>query len=211
MSATDSTSFAQRVRNRIQYQLLGDRGLDRRKVICLGLSRTGTSSLSVALANLGIPTVHFPPIYKVETDGSLSLDWKWWFGMYDGFTDISVVHFFRELDSLFPQTKYILTKRELSSWLRSCSVHFAEPSKDPDIFGIRKNFYGSATYDESRFTETYENHHRTVIDYFADRQDDLLEVDICKGETMARLCDFLKLPHPADLAYPHLNAQKKKA
>ena len=86
------------------------RGLTSRgKVFGLGLSKTGTSSLSDALEILGIKTIHYPcdsttiqelrsGIYRL----SILED-------YQGVTDTPVVPYYAQLDSIYPESKFILT------------------------------------------------------------------------------------------------------
>lgn len=203
-------NISRRLFNRVKYQALGIRGRKRRKVICLGLSRTGTTSLSHALSAMGIPTIHFPPMYRGNKQGGLEFDWKWWFGLYDGFADISALYFYRRLDEMFPNTKFLLTKRDLESWLQSCSVHFDnETSGSEDTDQLRLMLYGTVTYDEHKFRDTYLRHQKAIKEFFANRPDDLLEIDICGGESMERMCTYLDLPLPDNLSFPRLNSQKR--
>jgi len=90
------------------------------KVFGLGLSRTGTRSLTAALHVLGIDTMHYPmDPASLETlvrgDARFPL-----LDHYDGITDITTIPFFAELDRLHPGAKFILTTRDEASWLRSC-------------------------------------------------------------------------------------------
>jgi hypothetical protein len=66
-----------------------------RKVFGIGLSKTGTTSLSAALAILGYRSKHFP---KDED-----------FARYDAFSDITVAMKFKTLDRFFPGSQFIYT------------------------------------------------------------------------------------------------------
>ena len=58
----------------------------RTKVWCLGLSRTGTSTLSEALKAAELNHIHYPS------------KWDMFHGIHDGCGDISVIPYYKELD-----------------------------------------------------------------------------------------------------------------
>jgi len=57
---------------------------------------------------------------------------------------------------------------------------------------------------EALYTQRYERHNREVRDYFKDRPEDLLELNITLNEGWEKLCPFLGLPVPKT-AFPHSN------
>ena len=81
------------------------------KIFGIGLSKTGTTSLHVALEILGYSSVHYPVTWEE-------------FDRYDAAHDITVASRFEELDKLYPGSRFILTLRDLNQWLRSCENHF---------------------------------------------------------------------------------------
>lgn len=93
------------------------------KVLVLGLSRTGTKSLSCALNQLGIQCKHYP--YDARTQRELAsrnarlsiLE------QYQAIVDISVVPGYPALDRAYPGSKFILTVRDMDSWLVSLKRH----------------------------------------------------------------------------------------
>src|SRR5690349_19921009 len=119
------------------------------KVFGLGLSKTGTSSLSEALNYLGIKTIHYPSdelTWRELRSGNyrLTLMNEW-----QGAVDISVAPFYPQLDQAFPQSKFILTVREKEAWLRSCEQHWALMHEWLDNFPETKRFQefiGAVTY-----------------------------------------------------------------
>ena len=68
-------------------------------------------------------------------------------------------------------------------------------------------FGGLAFQDESRLSYVYDQHHRNVSDYFKDRQQDLLVIDICQGDEWEKLCPFLDKAIPAK-SFPHAISQR---
>ena len=93
------------------------------KVFGIGLSRTGTQTLNRALQMLGYEAAHYPPItcYRLGR-ALLDLDEA---GKYDALTDIPVARFYKELDSAFPGSKFIMTVRNPDDWIESVERLYA--------------------------------------------------------------------------------------
>jgi hypothetical protein len=182
------------------------------KVFGLGLSKTGTSSLTEALNLLGVPALHYP--HDEQTLRELRA------GQYrlsvlkefQAVTDISVAPFYAQLDHAFPGSKFVLTVREKQAWLRSCEVHWRLLMQWWENFPEFKSFhefasacaYGVVEYSRERFSFVYDTHVANVRSYFSDRLDDLLVMDICAGEGWEKLCPFLGLDQPG-APFPHAN------
>ncbi len=98
----------------------------------IGLSRTGTTSLAMALEILGIRTKHYPHDKEIQTelfggDGHLTV-----LRRYQAITDISVVPFFRQLDAAYPDSRFILTTRDEDAWVGSLRRHLDDLGKHWD-------------------------------------------------------------------------------
>lgn len=183
------------------------------KIFGIGLSRTGTTSLTAALRLLGIRTSHYPydlqtQVELFEGDGRLAL-----LRDYQAVTDISIVPFYRKLDRAYPRSRFILTTRDVETWLASIRWHISGLRDHWDDLPrrfrefttvISEAVYGSLDFDEARFRDAFQHHHAQVLEYFADRPDDLLVVDIAAGGGWAELCDFLGTDCP-DQPFPHAN------
>src|SRR5688572_13581789 len=94
------------------------------KVFGLGLSKTGTTSLGGALNLLGIETIHYPHDQKTYHDlrnGNYRLSIL---EEYQGAVDIPVAPYYAQLDTIYPDSKFILTVRDKDSWLTSAEVHW---------------------------------------------------------------------------------------
>jgi len=171
------------------------------KIFCLGLSRTATTSLTSALELLGYRTIHFPAYWLNPVTGNIHF-LRHQLKEYDAFTDISVIPFFEEFDSFFPQAKFILTTRELEAWLKSCQrfINFnLPPSKQPKSRRmLHKLIYGSAMYEEKTFRNAYLRHEQRVRDHFRERKEDLLIMNIPAGDDWEPLCAFLNKEKPQE-------------
>lgn len=181
------------------------------KIFGIGLSKTGTSSLSEALNRLGIKSIHYPNDEITQGElkrGNFDLSIL---KKYQAITDTPVVPYYPQFDKLFPGSKFILTTRDMDSWLVSVQKHWQtaptfenEPIKREFQEFIRAAVYGTIEFNKERFQYVYELHYKNVLDYFKYRQNDLLVIDICNGEGYEKLCPFLGLP-VLDEPFPHAN------
>lgn len=97
------------------------------KILGIGLSKTGTKSLIGALAQCGLRTAHY-----VEHVRTLCGVGTWFSGDFekdsladcDAAADLPIAPFFAQLDRRYPGSKFILTVREVESWLSSVRKHW---------------------------------------------------------------------------------------
>lgn len=184
------------------------------RVVGLGLSRTGTSSLAQALDILGYRTAHFmdgvepsqwlshlsgvhtsPPLAEMYRD-------------FDAVCDIPAACFYRQFASEFPDCLFVLTTRSAGSWLRSMQLHCERIlAGDPmwlSSFGARLHdyAYGSRTFDPTQYLVRYTDHNYAVVQSIAAER--LLVYNLCDGEGWLPLCRFLGKPVPP-ATFPHSN------
>ncbi|MEU6114449.1 sulfotransferase family protein [Streptomyces sp. NPDC047117] len=185
----------------------------RPKVFGLGLSRTGTRSLTAALRTLGFDVAHYPSdpaTYRTLLAGTARFPLL---NQRDGITDITVVPYYEELDHIWPSAKFILTVRDESSWLRSCRAHWERPTASKSDWGenyaelqrfLRAAVYGCLDFNADRFARIHRRHVEQVSHYFAGRHSDLLVLDIVGGEGYELLAPFLGVKTPGT-PFPHVN------
>jgi hypothetical protein len=192
----------------------------RRKVFGIGLSRTGTRSLAVALSHLGYRAGHYDvAIRAVAVANGVVLPDYGLIDAWDALTDIPVAAMYRELDRRFAGSRFVLTVREPASWIASCARHYAADRsrylrahdlRMRDVLAMRAHVYGEAAFTPERYVTAYERHVSDVRRYFRDRPADLLVLDICAGGGWAALCRFLDEPVPS-VPFPRENAAMKLA
>lgn len=177
----------------------GTRGTGRApagKIFCIGLQKTGTTSIEKALKALGYTVCGEVTGYRADLDDRERLkDAIAKAKRFDAFNDFPWNIYFRELDRRFPRSKFILTVREREAWLRSCRrqyARFRRPALDA-VFGAT-----DPVRDEARFVRGYERHVRQVRDYFARRPGDLLVMNLAEGGNWRKLCSFLGRAAPPD-------------
>lgn len=175
------------------------------KVFGIGLSRTGTVTLTVCLDILGYDSVHAPLPLFIK-DGLAETIKK-----HDAFTDSEVAYQYKELDKLFPNSKFILTVRPAWVWLRSYETYFLrEEIIHENWRELLFKLYGSRTYDEEKFRAGYIKHNKEVEEYFKDRPNDLLVIEFGKDYGWIELCKFLKKPIPMWWIEPRTKSFEKR-
>ena len=186
------------------------------KVFGIGLSRTGTRSLTFALNQLGIRVEHFPCDPTILTElmsGQFELTIL---KTYDGLSDTPVVPYYSDFDRIYPGSKFILTVREKQSWLSSVEEHwkafeFVGPELPEAPFWkhyssfVHSCVYGCHGFNRDRFSHVYDVHEDNVKRYFHNRPGSLLVMDICAGEGWETLCPFLGLDVPLQ-PFPAISA-----
>ena len=180
------------------------------KVFCIGFHKTGTSSLAKALELLELRvcrrmgmlqeqliTKNIPlQLKKGELNEILMVVNK-----FDAFVDNPWPILFKELDKKFPNSMFILTTREETGWIKSVVNYFKDYDTD-----IRKVIYGVASPvgNEDVYLNRFRKHNAEVKEYFKDRPDDLLIMDIEDQKEWTILCKFLKKQIPKK-DFPHEN------
>jgi len=173
------------------------------KVFIIGLPRTGTTSISVALLEQGFKVAH-------------TAFTKQAFELSDVISDAPCFSDYQQLDRLFPGSKFVYLKRELLKWLPSIqrllskmgphllpkTGHFNPVLKRSfeQTFELSNTQLLSATH----LSSCYLKHQQQVESYFQGR-DDLLVIDISHAESLNTLLNFLDRECESEKHFPHLN------
>jgi tetratricopeptide (TPR) repeat protein len=175
------------------------------KIFGIGLSKTGTTSLTEALTILGIDAGHWanPLTGQLITDIDTFL--------LGASTDTSVAYDFEKLYYLYPNARFIWTRRPFASWKQAFTAHYNRTMGNGEIEALR-DLYGRRHVDQmfpsaavqfglylnaENLNDAFQTHSRRVRRFFADKPEGkLLEFDIFKGQGWAELCAFLGLPSP---------------
>lgn len=170
--------------------------MTRQKVFCVGLGKTGTTSLKESLRILGYRTIRLP------------LDWKGISDFDAALPGVSAA-MFRELDAEFPASKFILTVREVDGWLKSIERDMGRKKDVPRERGEERDrlltlLYGTTVFDSETFRRAYQAHVERVQAYFRDRPEDLLVLNVTTQAGWGPLCSFLGVPVP-EVPFPNIN------
>jgi hypothetical protein len=207
-------------RSRVLRQLQASMPFRKRpahKVFGIGLNKTGTKSLGSALATLG---------YVVSSWSARNGDFvlRWHEGRFtedvrkvvttfDGFEDFPWPLFYRELDALVPDARFVLTVRETPErWLASMQKHLQRGEVQGSRWVGHFLVYGSydAVTDAEKYLAAYRKHVADVQDYFRDRPGKLLVMCMERGDGWRELCGFLGLEIPKSKPFPHRNRAKQR-
>lgn len=198
------------------------------EVIGAGQGRTGTSSLKLALEQLGFgPCHHMSEIIahpeqttqweRVFDDAPV--DWEDVFRGYRSAVDAPTCWVYRELAERYPKAKVILTVREPESWWRSSQatvmspeIREAQQNTGHPMAKLREKIAGfrarrglsPRTTDHDGAIAEFHRHNNEVRQTIA--PDRLLTYDAKEG--WAPLCAFLNVPIP-QTPFPHANTTEE--
>ena len=173
------------------------------KVFCLGYQKTGTTSVDWVLQDMGY---RVSKAYK-QSDGKFSemlrkndlAEIKRVSELFDAFQDIPWFLYFREFDQWYPNSKFILTTRDSASWWRSFLRYFRT-----EYYPLFEYVYGfdNPIGHQKDIVKRYKQHKKAILEYFKDRADDLLVIEIGEEKALEKISRFLnkettyeKMPH----------------
>lgn len=184
-------------------------------VFNIGLNRSGTTSLTEALNILGIPSLHFSineawwsPDKSNEIESVIynnikrrkrllhTLDHR-----YQGFSDFNGEHYYQELYTQYPNSKFIFTIRDPEDWLRSIIK----------VERFQERFLKNSIEEYKTFKRKlnhYYNKRNEILNFFQDKPEQFLQMNICKGEGWEVLCNFLDKEIP-EVPFPYVNQLEK--
>lgn len=210
-----------------KYNVLPNRVI-KNKIFVIGHNKTGTSSITTNIMDLGFKIGNqrkSESFLKSYLSGDFS-------GIInhaksaDAFKDVpfSLKNTYKHLDSSFPNSKFILTIRDNEyEWYdsviksRKMENHGKIPNSDElkrRIYGYKNFLYDFFTgvyktndndlFNKKKLTEYYLTHNQEVIEYFKDRPNDLLVINLKEPNGYEKFCTFLGIEDSNGKFY-HLN------
>jgi hypothetical protein len=184
------------------------------KVFCIGLGKTGTTSLAKALEYMGfhvgrrqiIFKQHLPSVELIDSIKSSRYDKIFKIlPFFDAFVDNPWPLLYKELASREPQAKFILTTREEESWLKSVLTYFGNSHSE-----FRKLVYGESSpkSNETLYLNRYRKHNQEVIEYFNSLPNRLLVLPLEEQGKWQLIANFLGTNAP-NIDYPITNKTNK--
>ncbi len=167
--------------------------------------KTGTTSLGKAYEILGFKHMGWNPALHAEWKQDRLENIFNTIDEYEAFEDGPWRNIdFMLLDSRYPNSKFILLERDNDSWIKSleyhCSPKYNVNEVTPQYLDVQWIENRSAQIE--RELEYKERKYKTVKEYFRNRPDDLLVMNISEGWTP--LCNFLGCPQPT-CPFPKIN------
>jgi hypothetical protein len=176
------------------------------KILGIGLSKTGTTSLFAALHRLGYRSATNRHLQRVGLAGWFVGDFSPdYLAEWDAITDLPIGTYFHDLDRRYPGSKFILTTRDIDTWLDSARRQWLRRPPPQEGFKLRVRLatYGITGFDAERFRFVFQAHERNVRQYFRDRPGDLMVMNLAAGDGWPELCRFLGRPVP-DEPFPNV-------
>jgi hypothetical protein len=184
------------------------------KIFGIGLSRTGTTSLTAALSRLGYLSSHFENEFSMELlDADDAI-------IFEAMTDTPVCAQFELLYHRFENAKFIWTKLPYDRWVDSFNRHclrtfgtnnFSVIREIPRRFQRRPYMVELEKLDWTLYfcykslEEAYAAYRNRVESFFHNKpKDKLLVLEAGDGQEWSKLCDFLSCDAPKE-PYPWEN------
>ena len=161
------------------------------RIFGIGMHKTATTSLHHALKILGYDSAHWKSAHWAKRiwremnrlGRSQTLEQSY------ALCDLPITLLYEQLDRAYPRSKFILTTRNESGWLETVKKHWdpefnpfrGQWDTDPFTHRIHKILYGRTDFDADTMLRRYRRHNAAVLDYFKDRPQDLLVMDMDFG------------------------------
>lgn len=186
------------------------------KIFCIGRNKTGTTSLKKAFQDLGFIVGHqrtaerlirdykvgnFEPIFQYCKSAQVFQD-----------VPFSYSKTFKHLDKAYPNSKFILSVRDSpEQWYNSVIKFHAKlfgNGKTPTAEQLKNSNYvwrgwiwesnrinfnspEYNPYNKESLIENYLNHNMEVLDYFKDRPNDLLVINLSEEGSYQKFIEFI--------------------
>lgn len=177
------------------------------KIFIIGLPRTGTTSISVALLDHGFKVAHTAFTQQA-------------FKLADVVSDAPCFSDYQQLDALFPGSKFIYLERSQDLWIPSIQKLLKKMKDSLEIktgvFNpvLKRAFHttfelstATNSLDAQHLENCYQQHKDSIRNYFEFR-DDLLEINISQRDSFSTLLQFLNIDFEGEPQFPHLNIGK---
>ena len=174
------------------------------KLFIIGLPRTGTTSISVALLEHDFMVAH-------------TAFTKHAFELADVVSDAPCFSDYKELDALFPGSKFVYLDRDLDKWIPSAQMLLKkmESRLDPvtGVFSpvLKRSFnevFALTTtadpHSKEHLEACYLQHQKEVFAYFKGR-DDFISINVSHENSLPTLLSFLGKSVKENTEFPHLN------
>ena len=166
------------------------------KIFIIGLPRTATTSVCLSLLGLGFKTAHNAYTQHAFTEAKV-------------LADTPIFCDYQTLDKHFPNSKFIYLTREASLWLPSIkqllqrmivNLQRSDGGFNPYLKRCYSHVFSPLTADNIEQDEflfsCYQRHQQGVFDYFHQREQDLLTLDVNDEHSYQALLTFLNVEQP---------------
>ncbi len=202
------------------------------KYFCIGFNKTGTTSVEKSLRSFGLSLGDQATSEMLVFDwakGEFDRILRFC-EMADAFQDIpfSLPGTYKHLYKQYPEAKFILTVRDSSEqWFDSLVRFHAKifssnkkhiPTEDDlnnslyrykgyslDVIKILYNYPEISLYDKLSYIDKYEQHIVDVLDFFQDKPESLLVINVSEEDAYNKLADFVGVNVDKRMSFPWEN------
>ena len=163
------------------------------KIFIIGLPRTATTSVCLAMLGLGYKTAH-----NAYTENA--------FSEAQVIADTPVFCDFKKLDKHFPNSKFIYLTRNEEAWLPSIkqllqrmivNLQRSDGGFNPHLKRCYNDVFSPLTIEniaqDDFLLQCYQRHQASIFEYFQDRVGDLLTIDVSEPLSYQALLAFLNI------------------
>lgn len=163
------------------------------KIFIIGLPRTATTSVCLAMLGLGFKTAHNAYTERTFSDAKV-------------IADTPVFCDYQTLDKHFPNSKFIYLTREPEKWLPSIkqllqrmivNLQRSDGGFNPHLKRCYKEIFSPLTVDniaqDDFLLQCYQQHQQGILNYFQERTSDLLTIDVSNPQSYQQLLTFLDI------------------
>lgn len=179
------------------------------KVFYIGFPKTGTKSIGALFRVLGYNVKSYDgKVYKQDLwDYVIRRDLSPFYEIvdkFDAFEDIPWCYVFKDVYKKYPQSKFIYHYREENSWYSSINnMNMKYPVKRNMLDYLYEYEISGGLNDKERRIAVYRYHRNDVLNFFDDKQDQFLQVDLFNDkDVVQKISTFLgkdtklsELPH----------------
>lgn len=197
------------------------RNISKTKIFCIGHFKTGTTSLKKAFQDLGYDvgdqrTAEQLIVEYMNKDFRAIIDYCHSAQVFQDFP-FACKETYKYLDEAFPDSKFILSVRDNSDQWYNSLINFHSkkfgkgkvPNKEDlmnatyiykgYVWQVVNSIYGAPEddpYNKQILINYYNKHNEDVINYFHNRPNDLLIINLSEKGAYQKFCDFLGIDSP---------------
>lgn len=167
--------------------------MSQEKIFIIGLPRTATTSVCLAMLEQGFKTAH-----NAYTQDA--------FSQAEVLADTPIFCDYQQLDKHFPNSKFIYLTRELERWLPSIkqllqrmivNLQRTDGGFNPHLKRCYSDVFSPLSEeninDDMFLTSCYNRHQQDISDYFKNRPQDLLTIDVSNEASYEAMLAFLNI------------------
>lgn len=163
------------------------------KIFIIGLPRTATTSVCLAMLGLGFKTAHNAYTQHAFSEAQV-------------IADTPIFSDYQTLDKHFPNSKFIYLTRDKKDWLPSIkqllqrmivNLQRSDGGFNPYLKRCYNEVFSPLTAEniakDDFLFDCYQRHQQRVLNYFQDRKNDLLTIEVSDPQSYQQLLAFLTI------------------